>query len=196
MLGDQSSKQVSFVEPDRLRFDFTHFSATSPDEHTEVENLVNGAILEGMRLILKKCRSLRRKKIGATALFGEKYGDIVRVVSMGSFSTELCGGTHLDTRQRTAMFAISSEFSVASGVRRIEATVGQATLETMKQNGKLIFELSGALKANHPSELVFKAGAAGFMNSASCAEPLMFSARKRPTSRLPLPFRRARRRRA
>lgn len=156
VLGDHIQQAGSLVEPDRLRFDFTHFSATSPDELTKVESLVNSAILDGMPIVIKEMPIDEAKKIGATALFGEKYGDIVRVVSMGSFSTELCGGTHLDNTAKAGMFAITSEFSVASGVRRIEATVGQATLETMKQNGKLIFELTGVLKANNPGELVSK----------------------------------------
>lgn len=156
VLGDHIQQAGSLVEPDRLRFDFTHFSATSPDELTAVENLVNDAILKGMPISIEEMPIAEAKQIGATALFGEKYGDIVRVVRMGAYSMELCGGTHLDNTAKAGMFAISSEFSVASGVRRIEATVGQATLDTMKQNGKLIFELAGILKASNPGELVSK----------------------------------------
>jgi alanyl-tRNA synthetase len=156
VLGDHIQQAGSLVEPDRLRFDFTHFSATTPEELMKVEDLVNSAILEGMTIKIEEMPITDAKKIGATALFGEKYGNIVRVVSMGSYSTELCGGTHLDNTAKAGAFNITSEFSVASGVRRIEATVGQATIDTLKQNLKLLFELSAVLKANNTNELMQK----------------------------------------
>ncbi|SHI06857.1 alanyl-tRNA synthetase [Sporobacter termitidis DSM 10068] len=156
VLGDHIQQAGSLVEPDKLRFDFTHFAATTPEELQKVENLVNNAILDGMPIKIEEMPINEAKKMRATALFGEKYGDIVRVVSMGSFSTELCGGTHLDNTAKAGAFNITSEFSVASGVRRIEATVGQATLESLRQSRSMVFELAGILKANNPGELVQK----------------------------------------
>ncbi|NLT13187.1 MAG: alanine--tRNA ligase [Clostridiales bacterium] len=156
ILGDHIQQAGSLVEPDRLRFDFTHFSATTPEELRMVEDLVNNAILEGMPVKIVEMPMSEAKKIGATALFGEKYGNVVRVVSMGSYSTELCGGTHLDNTAKAGAFSITSEFSVASGVRRIEATVGQATLEHLKSDDKLLFELANVVKANNTSEIMQK----------------------------------------
>ena len=156
VLGDHIQQAGSLVEPDKLRFDFTHFSATTPEELRKVEDLVNNAILEGMPVKIEEMPMSEAKKIGATALFGEKYGNVVRVVSMGAYSTELCGGTHLDNTAKAGAFNIVSEFSVASGVRRIEATVGQATLEHLKQDGKLLFELANVVKANNANEIMQK----------------------------------------
>lgn len=156
VLGDHIQQAGSFVEPDRLRFDFTHFTATTPEEIAKIESLVNNAILDGMPINIEEMSVGDAKKMGATALFGEKYGDIVRVVSMGSYSTELCGGTHLDNTAKAGAFKIVSEFSVASGVRRIEATVGQTTLDAMLRNTRLITEISAVLKANNPDEIIQK----------------------------------------
>jgi alanyl-tRNA synthetase len=156
VLGDHIQQAGSLVEPDRLRFDFTHFSATTPEELRKVEDLVNNAILEGMPVKIEEMPMAEAKKIGATALFGEKYGSVVRVVSMGSYSTELCGGTHLDNTAKAGAFSITSEFSVASGVRRIEATVGQATLDHLKQDDRLLFELAAVVKANNTNEIMQK----------------------------------------
>jgi alanyl-tRNA synthetase len=156
VLGSHVQQAGSLVEPDRLRFDFTHFSATSPEELATVESLVNAAILDGYTVRIDEMPIAEAKKLGATALFGEKYGDIVRVVRMGDYSTELCGGTHLDNTAKAGPFNIISEFSVASGVRRIEATVGQATLDNMKQNRSMLFELASVLKTSNTSELVSK----------------------------------------
>ena len=126
VLGDHVHQAGSLVEPDFLRFDFTHFSAMTPEELSEVNRLVNESILEGYPVDTKVMDIEEAKKTGATALFGEKYGDTVRVVDMGGYSVEFCGGTHLDNTAKAGVFHISSEFSVASGVRRIEATTGQA----------------------------------------------------------------------
>ena len=128
MLGDHVHQAGSLVEPDFLRFDFTHFSAMTPEELQQVEDAVNAAILEGSGRT-KEMPIEEARKSGATALFGEKYGDVVRVVSMGDYSVELCGGTHLSNTAKAGLFHISSEGSVASGVRRIEATTGLRTLE-------------------------------------------------------------------
>ena len=153
VLGDHVQQAGSLVEPDKLRFDFTHFSAMTPEELTRVEELVNDAILEGVPIKVEEMSLAKAKKTGATALFGEKYGKTVRVVSMGAFSTELCGGTHLDNTAKAGVLQITSEFSVASGVRRIEAIVGRQTLERVKENRTLLQQLSGLVKAASPEDL-------------------------------------------
>ncbi len=126
VLGDHVHQAGSLVEPDRLRFDFTHFEAITPEQLAEIDRLVNDAILEGYPVVTEVLPIEEAKKKGAMAMFGEKYGDTVRVVEMGDFSMEFCGGTHLDNTAKAGPFRIKSEGSVASGVRRIEATVGQA----------------------------------------------------------------------
>jgi alanyl-tRNA synthetase len=156
VLGDHVQQAGSLVEPDKLRFDFTHFSATTPEELMKVEDLVNNSILDGMPVKIEEMPIAEAKKIGAMALFGEKYGSVVRVVSMGTYSTELCGGTHLDNTAKAGAFNITSEFSVASGVRRIEATVGRATLDSLKEDRGMIFDIAGVLKANNTGEIVQK----------------------------------------
>ena len=134
VLGDHVHQAGSLVEPDRLRFDFTHFEAITPDELNRVEDMVNDAILEGMAITTEELPIAEAKARGAVATFGEKYGQTVRVVTMGDFSMELCGGTHLDNTAKAGPFRIKSESSVASGVRRIEATTGKATLEEMRHS--------------------------------------------------------------
>ena len=134
VLGDHVHQSGSLVEPDRLRFDFTHFEAITPDELNRVEDMVNDAILEGMDITTEELPIAEAKARGAVATFGEKYGQTVRVVTMGDFSMELCGGTHLDNTAKAGPFRIKSESSVASGVRRIEATTGKATLEEMRHS--------------------------------------------------------------
>jgi len=147
VLGDHVHQAGSLVEPDRLRFDFTHFSAMTPQELEQVSSLVNGAILAGYDIVTEEMPIQQAKERGAIALFGEKYGDIVRVVDMGhGWSVEFCGGTHLDNTAKAGVFYISSEFSVASGVRRIEATTGQVSLEVMNRNQQLLFEAAALLK--------------------------------------------------
>ena len=155
ILGDHVNQAGSLVEPDKLRFDFTHFSALSKDELCEIEKYVNNAILEGYTVTANEMSLNEAKKLGATALFGEKYGDNVRVIKMGE-SIELCGGTHLDNTAKTGAFSILSEFSVASGVRRIEAITGNATLELLRSSRAQLSELSGILKANTPDEIAGK----------------------------------------
>ena len=134
VLGDHVHQAGSLVEPDRLRFDFTHFEAITPDELNRVEDMVNDAILNGMTITTEELPIAEAKARGAVATFGEKYGQTVRVVTMGDFSMELCGGTHLDNTAKAGPFRIKSESSVASGVRRIEATTGKATLEEMRHS--------------------------------------------------------------
>jgi alanyl-tRNA synthetase len=152
VLGDHVQQAGSLVEPDRLRFDFTHFSAMTAQELAEVSRLVNAAILEGYSVRTEEMGIDAAKQAGAVALFGEKYGDVVRVVSMGDYSVELCGGTHLDNTAKTGVFHIESEGSVASGVRRIEATTGLVSLETMHRAQQLLFQTAGVFKVK-PAEL-------------------------------------------
>ena len=129
VLGDHVHQAGSLVEPDRLRFDFTHFEAITPEQILQVEDLVNDAVLDGLPVTTEELPLAEAKARGAVATFGEKYGETVRVVTMGEFSMELCGGTHLDNTAKAGMFRIKSESSVASGVRRIEATTGKVSLE-------------------------------------------------------------------
>ena len=157
VLGDHVHQAGSLVEADRLRFDFTHFSALTAEELAKVSAMVNEAVLEGYDVVTDEMPIEEAKKRGAIALFGEKYGDVVRVVDMGhGYSVEFCGGTHLDNTAKVGVFHISSEFSVASGVRRIEATTGKVSLEVMNRNQAMLFEAAAVLKAK-PTELREKA---------------------------------------
>jgi len=152
VLGEHVRQAGSLVEPDKLRFDFTHFSALTRDELDEIELRVNTAILNGFQITTGVMPIHEANKLGAMALFGEKYGDLVRVVKMGG-SIELCGGTHLENTAKAGAFSIISEFSVAAGVRRIEALTGMATLESLSAARRQLGELSGMLKAGAPEEL-------------------------------------------
>ena len=157
VLGDHVHQAGSLVEEDRLRFDFTHFSALTAEELGQVSAMVNQAVLEGYDIHTDVLPIEEAKKRGAIALFGEKYGDTVRVVDMGEgYSVEFCGGTHLDNTAKVGVFHIESEFSVASGVRRIEATTGAQSLKIMNQNQQKLFEAAAVLKTK-PSELREKA---------------------------------------
>ena len=152
VLGDHVHQAGSLVEPDRLRFDFTHFEAVTPQQLAQISRIVNENILSGATVVTEVLPVEEAKKKGAVAVFGEKYGDVVRVVEMGDFSMEFCGGTHLDNTAKAGVFHIDSEFSVASGVRRIEATTGLVTLENMNRNQELLFQAAAALKTR-PGEL-------------------------------------------
>ena len=159
VLGDHVHQAGSLVEPDRLRFDFTHFSAMTPEEIATVERMVNEAVLEGFTVDVKEMPIAEAKSLGAMALFGEKYGDIVRVVDMGDgYSVEFCGGTHLDNTAKVGSFRILAEFSVASGVRRIEAVTGKETLRIMENNTCTLMTLAERIKAK-PEELLARAEA-------------------------------------
>ncbi len=152
VLGDHVHQAGSLVEPDHLRFDFTHYSAMTPEEMARVDAIVQSAVLEGYPVDVREMSIEKAKEIGATALFSEKYGDTVRVVNMGNYSIELCGGTHLDNTAKVGPFRIESEGSVASGVRRIEAITGKACLEDMEKNRALIYSTCAQLKVK-PAEL-------------------------------------------
>ncbi len=158
-LGTHVEQAGSLVEPDRLRFDFTHFSAMTPDEIADVVHEVNRHILAGLEIRTDEMPIDEAKAIGATALFGEKYGDVVRVVRMGGdYSMELCGGTHLDNTAKVGPFHITSEGSVASGVRRIEAIVGEEALNTLANTEKILHAVAAELKTT-PADLVDRARA-------------------------------------
>ncbi len=152
VLGDHVHQAGSLVEPDHLRFDFTHYAAMTPEEMAKVDVVVQNAILEGYLIETREMGIEEAKKQGATALFSEKYGDTVRVVNMGGYSIELCGGTHLDNTAKVGPFRIESECSVASGVRRIEAVTGKAFLESMERNRQRLYAAAAELKVK-PSEL-------------------------------------------
>ncbi len=155
VLGDHVHQAGSLVEPDRLRFDFTHYSALTPEELTKIDLMVQDAVLEGYGVNIKEMPIDEAKAMGAMALFSEKYGDTVRVVNMGGYSIELCGGTHLDNTAKVGPFRIESEGSVASGVRRIEAITGKACLEQMEQNRQNLYAACAALKTK-PQDLQSK----------------------------------------
>lgn len=147
-LGSHVEQAGSLVEPDKLRFDFTHFAAITQQELERVALLVNEKILEGMAVTVREMPIDEAKKLGAMALFGEKYGQTVRVVRMGDYSTEFCGGTHIDNTARIGSLAVESESSVAAGVRRIEARVGLSVLDSLREKTQRIDEAAGLLKTN------------------------------------------------
>ena len=155
VLGDHCHQAGSLVEPDHLRFDFTHFSAMTPEEIQKVNRKVMDLILEGAPVETLILPIAEAQKLGATALFGEKYGDVVRVVRMGP-SLEFCGGTHLDNTAKVGLFRITSEGSVASGVRRIEAITGPAVLDEIDRFQHIILQAAETLKTS-PGELIHKA---------------------------------------
>ncbi len=158
VLGDHVHQAGSLVEPDRLRFDFTHFSAMTGEELLEVARLVNREILTGDAISVEEMSLDEARSKGAQALFGEKYGERVRVVTMGGFSSELCGGTHMDNTAKVGPFRIESEFSVASGVRRIEAVTGLEFFRENEENNRRLLEMADMLKTS-PMEVVEKARA-------------------------------------
>ena len=157
VLGSHVEQAGSYVSNTICRFDFTHFAALTPEELEKVESLVNAHILVGSPIETVETDIETAKKNGAMALFGEKYGKTVRMVKMGSFSTELCGGTHLDNTAKAGMFKIVSESSVAAGVRRIEAITGLGVLKQIKENETLIAETAKELKVQKPAELAKRA---------------------------------------
>ena len=157
VLGTHVEQAGSFVSGTVSRFDFSHFSAMTPDEIKAVENIVNTKILENLPVTMTEMPIEEAKKLGAMALFGEKYGDIVRVVKMGDFSTEFCGGTHVDNTGRLGLYKIISESSVAAGVRRIEAVTGFGVLDYIATNDALIARTASALKVTSAKDLESKA---------------------------------------
>ena len=147
VLGSHVEQAGSLVTPDRLRFDFTHFSAMTTEELAQVEKLVNEKIAENIAVETKILSIEDAKKTGAKALFGEKYGETVRVVCMGEFSKEFCGGTHIGNTGNISAFKIVSEAGIAAGVRRIEALTGEAVFEYYRNVEKQLNDICKSLKA-------------------------------------------------
>ena len=146
VLGDHVKQAGSLVAPDRFRFDFTHFSLTDFETLNEIETLVNERIRENIPVKIVEMDAEEAFKSDATALFEEKYGDLVRVISLGDFSKELCGGTHTDFTGNIGLFRIIDESSVASGVRRIEAVTGSAALAYTQKNSKVLRDTANLLR--------------------------------------------------
>ncbi len=146
VLGEHTHQAGSYVGADRLRFDFTHFEKVSPDKQMKIQNIVNEIILQNIPVKIEEKQYLEAVSEGAQALFGEKYGDVVRVVNMGDISQELCGGTHVDLTGDIGLFFIVSESSVASGVRRIEAITGHAAMDILEKQQTVLAGLRETLR--------------------------------------------------
>jgi alanyl-tRNA synthetase len=148
VLGSHVNQSGSLVEPDRLRFDFSHFSSVSSEDLEAIESEVNEKILENLPVTTEEMSIDEAKKQGATALFGEKYGSIVRVVKIGDYSMELCGGTHINSTAQAGLVKILGESGVAAGIRRIEALTGQGAINYFNKKEELLNEVASALKTN------------------------------------------------
>ena len=160
VLGTHVEQAGQLVDSRAVRFDFTHFSALTAEELAKVETLVNAEILKAVEVINVEMPIEEAKKLGAMALFGEKYGDVVRVVrAEDDFSIEFCGGTHVDNTAKLGLFKIKSESSVAAGVRRIEAVTGANVLAMLNEALATISDTAAAMKLNNPAELVRKGAA-------------------------------------
>ena len=154
VLGNHVQQAGQLVTDSYLRFDFTHFEAMTAKEMLDVQQLVNDKIFETIDVETREMPIEEAKKLGATALFGEKYGDVVRVVSAGDFSVEFCGGTHVKNTANLGLFRIRQEGSVAAGVRRIEALTGNGLLEYIDKINAMIMGAAGAMKIANPKALV------------------------------------------
>lgn len=152
-LGSHVEQAGQLVNSEEMRFDFTHFSALSGDELKAIEREVNEVILKGITVETREMPIEEAKKLGAMALFGEKYGDIVRVVSAGDFSVELCGGTHADNTAKLGLFKIVSESSVAAGIRRITAVTGFGVLKHIENDERIMQSAAAAMKLGNVAEL-------------------------------------------
>ncbi len=157
VLGNHVEQAGSFVSDEVCRFDFTHFAALTTEEIVKVEGLVNAHILAADEIVTHETDIETARKNGAMALFGEKYGDVVRMVKMGNFSTELCGGTHCNNTGKIGLFKIISESSVAAGVRRIEAVTGQGVLALIANKDKLISDAASELKVQNHADIAKRA---------------------------------------
>ena len=157
VLGSHVEQAGQLVDSELCRFDFVHFSAMTKEEIKTVEDKVNEIILEGIDLLIKEMPIEEAKAMGAMALFSEKYGDTVRVVKAGDFSTELCGGTHVDNTGKIGIFKILAESSVAAGVRRIEAVTGANVMKFIDSKLALINDTAAALKAANANDVATKA---------------------------------------
>lgn len=157
VLGDHVEQAGSYVDEKRLRFDFSHFEPLTSEQLFEVENIVNSVIFSGLKVETIQTDVDSAKKMGAMALFGEKYGKIVRVVKMGDFSTELCGGTHIDNTSKAGLFKIIFEGSVSAGIRRIEAITGENIIDYIYSNLNLISDTAKAFKIANNSDIAKRA---------------------------------------
>lgn len=153
VLGEHVHQAGSYVDEHRCRFDFTHFEGMTSEEIAEVEDIVNNMVLSALDVDISEMPIDKAKELGAMALFGEKYGDIVRVVNVSGRSVEFCGGTHVDNTSRIGLFKILSESSVAAGVRRIEATTGTGVLEYIDQMNEMLLQTAATLKVNGTAEI-------------------------------------------
>ena len=159
VLGTHVEQAGQLVNEKAVRFDFTHFSALTADELSKVEAFINNTILQGIAVKNEEMPIAEAKKLGAMALFGEKYGEVVRVVAVDDRSVELCGGTHVDNTAKIGLFHIVSESSVAAGVRRIEAVTGLGVMNVLYNNAVLIGETAATLKAQNPADIAKRAAA-------------------------------------
>jgi alanyl-tRNA synthetase len=157
-IGEHAHQAGSLVEPDRLRFDFSHFSGLTDEEITQIEDMVNQVVLDAVDLETFETSIDEAKSLGATALFGEKYGDVVRVVKVGDYSMELCGGTHCRTTGEIGLVKILSEAGIGAGLRRIEAVTGHNARALFKEQENLLKETAQVLKTI-PQEVAKKAHA-------------------------------------
>ena len=157
VLGTHVEQAGQLVDANEVRFDFTHFTGMTGEELKKVEDLVNEEILNATEMLIKEMPIDEAKAMGAMALFGEKYGDVVRVVKAGDFSTELCGGTHVDNTGKIGLFKIVSESSVAAGIRRIQAVTGKNVLKYIDEKNELLYTTAEALKVGNVSALPTKA---------------------------------------
>ena len=158
VLGDHVQQAGSYVDESRLRFDFSHYEALTKEQIAEVEKIVNNEIYNADEVICREMPIKEAKKLGAMALFGEKYGEIVRVVKMGDFSVEFCGGTHVANTSNIGAFKIISETSAAAGVRRIEAITGLGVISAFNDQESVIEKAASMLKSN-PSDIISKIAA-------------------------------------
>ena len=166
VLGDHVHQAGSYQDAHVTRFDFTHFSAVTPEELARVEKIVNDKIYDSMQVDVRSMALDEAKKMGAMALFGEKYGEIVRVVDVCGWSTEFCGGTHVQNTAQIGGFKIISESSVAAGIRRIEAVTGKNLLMRANANELVLRSTAAALKANNVADVVARAEAVMAENKA------------------------------
>ena len=157
VLGTHVEQAGQLVDANEVRFDFTHFTGMTGEELKKVEDLVNEEILNATEMLIREMPIDEAKAMGAMALFGEKYGDVVRVVKAGDFSTELCGGTHVDNTGKIGLFKIVSESSVAAGVRRIQAVTGKNVLKYIDEKNELLYTTAEAFKVGNVSALPQKA---------------------------------------
>jgi len=156
VLGDHVKQSGSVVDSERLRFDFTHYNAMTDDEIRKTEDIMNAKILENLPVVIETTGIDEAVKSGAVALFDEKYGETVRVVSVGDFSKELCGGTHCESTGQIGLCIITSEGSVASGIRRIEAVTGKKALDYVREHLSELNEIKNTLKTDRPRARIEK----------------------------------------